>query len=68
MEPLADIRIFCAGRCGMAIHIPAKVAVKMITVEGEIREDAPAYICPKCRAWFNRETCRLLIGGQHEKT
>ena len=66
-DPLVDVRLYCIGRCGAFTYLPAKLAVSLMTIHGNYQDDAPAYVCPKCRAWFTRETCRLLLGEHHEE-
>jgi hypothetical protein len=58
--PLADVRLRCVGRCGAFIYLPFIEAVQIISIQGEVRPQFPAYVCPKCMAWFEKVTGNLF--------
>ena len=60
--PIADVRVFCVGRCGAFMIVPFASAVNFLTEEGEwgacVRR---AYYCQKCIDWFNWVTETLEV-------
>ena len=64
MEPVADVRVFCIGKCGTFVYIAFPVAVTFLTTEGEYAECVKhGYYCQECRNWFEWVTETLLLGG-----